>query len=225
MTISSQGVLFDLDGTLIDHFNVLYRCYEYTLGQLGRPIPDFETVRRSVGGSMEVTMRHYVEEDQFEEAAHIWRQHFDSIFLEDVTMLPGARELVEELSKRGYRQAVFTNKIGDQSRRIITHLGLDSMIEFVLGANDTPHRKPQTAFSRAVMDRLPIEDSRIVFIGDSPFDVHAAHCVSRPAYCVTTGTHTEAELKEAAADGVFPGMVELAREVFSIELEMAGETA
>ncbi len=75
------------------------------------------------------------------------------------------------------------------------------------------------------MDRLPIEDSRIVFIGDSPFDVQAAHCVSRPAYCVTTGTHTEAELKEAAADGVFPGMAELAREVFSIELELAGDTA
>jgi len=225
MTNSPQGVLFDLDGTLIDHFNVLYRCYEHTLGELGRPIPDFETVRRSVGGSMEVTMGHYVEEDQLQEAAGIWRRHFDKIFLDDVTVLPGARELVEELSKRGYRQAVFTNKIGDQSRRIITHLGLDSMIEFVLGANDTPHRKPQTAFSREVLARFSVEDSRIVFIGDSPFDIQAAHCVSRPAYCVTTGTHTEAELREAAADGVFPGMVELARGVFSIELELTGETA
>ena len=225
MTISPQGVLFDLDGTLIDHFSVLYRCYEYTLGRLGRPIPDFETVRRSVGGSMDVTMRHFVEEDQFQEAAQIWRQHFDKIFLEDVTMLPGARELVEELSKRGYKQAVFTNKIGDQSRRIITHLGLDSMIEFTLGADDTPHRKPQAAFSRAVLDRLEVDDSRIVFIGDSPFDIQAAHCVSRPAYCVTTGTHSKEELVEARADGVYSTMTELARDVFSIDLDLAREIA
>jgi phosphoglycolate phosphatase len=225
MTISPQGVLFDLDGTLIDHFKVLYRCYEYTLGRLGRPIPDFPTVRRSVGGSMDVTMRHFVEEDQFQEAAQIWREHFDKIFLEDVTMLPGARELVEELSKRGYKQAVFTNKIGDQSRRIITHLGLDSMIEFTLGANDTPYRKPQVEFSRAVLDRLEVEDSQIVFIGDSPFDVQAAHCVSRPAYCVITGTHNKAELVEAKADGVYRNLTELARDIFSIDLDLAPEIA
>jgi len=174
---------------------------------------------------MEVTMGHFVEEDLLSEAAHLWRQHFDRILLRDVTVLPGARELVEQLNKRGCRQAVFTNKIGHQSRRIITHLGLDSRFEFVLGANDTPFRKPQPAFSREVMERMPVEDSRIIFVGDSPFDVQAAHCVSRPAYCVTTGTHTEAELVEAGADGVFPDMDELAREVFRIDLKSPGETA
>jgi phosphoglycolate phosphatase-like HAD superfamily hydrolase len=225
MTNNPRGVLFDLDGTLIDHFNVIYQCYEYTLRWLDRPVPDFETVRRATGGSMEVTMKYFVEKDQIKEAGQIWRQHFDKIFLDDITMLPGARELVEELSKRGYKQAVFTNKIGEQSRKIITHLGLDSMMEFVLGANDTPNRKPQTAFSREVLDRLKVEKSRVVFVGDSPFDIQAAHCVSRPAYCVTTGTHTEAELIDAAADGIFLNLIELAREVFSINLELAGETA
>ena len=41
MTFQAQGILFDLDGTLIDHFHVLYRCYKHTLGQMGLPIPDF----------------------------------------------------------------------------------------------------------------------------------------------------------------------------------------
>jgi len=224
MAFQAQGILFDLDGTLIDHFNVLYRCYRHTLGQLGLPIPDFETVRRSVGGSMEVTMSGFVGKEHMQKAVELWRLHFDSIFLEDVTMLPGSFELVEELHRRGHCQAVFTNKIGAQSRRVCTHLGLDPMIEFVLGANDTPYRKPQPAFSQAVVDRLPIPDNRIVFIGDSPFDIEAAHCVSRPAYCVTTGTHTKEELIVAGADGIFPDMFELARTVFSIELEPAAKS-
>ena len=91
MTFQPQGVLFDLDGTLLDHFNVLYRCYVHTLGKLGLAVPDFETVRRSVGGSMEVTMGHFVGQDHMKEAIAIWRRHFDEIFLEDVTMLPGSR--------------------------------------------------------------------------------------------------------------------------------------
>lgn len=219
MTFQAQGILFDLDGTLIDHFNVLYRCYRHTLGQMGLPIPDFETVRRSVGGSMEVTMSGFVEKEHLQEAGEIWRHHFDSIFLEEVTMLPGSRELVEELHRQGHRQAVFTNKIGDQSRRICTHLGLDPMIEFTIGANDTPYRKPQPEFSRAVIERMPVPNDRILFVGDSPFDIEAAHCVGRPAWCVTTGTHTHEELTEAGADGVYPDLMALARSVFSIELE------
>lgn len=219
MTFQAQGILFDLDGTLIDHFNVLYRCYRHTLGKMGLPIPDFETVRRSVGGSMEVTMSNFVGQEHLQEAGDIWRRHFDTIFLEEVTMLPGSRELVEELHRQGHRQAIFTNKIGDQSRRICTHLGLDPMIEFTIGANDTPYRKPQPEFSQAVLKRLSVPDDRILFVGDSPFDIEAAHCVARPAYCVTTGTHSREELIEAGADGVFPNLFELARSVFSIELE------
>lgn len=221
MTFQAQGILFDLDGTLIDHFNVLYRCYRHTLGQMGLPIPDFETVRRAVGGSMEVTMSGFVGAEHLQEAGEIWRRHFDLIFLEEVTMLPGSCELVEELHRRGHRQAVFTNKIGDQSRRICTHLGLDPMIEFTIGANDTPYRKPQPEFSQAVLARLSVPDDRILFVGDSPFDIEAAHCVSRPAYCVTTGTHSHDELVAAGADGVFENLFELAQSVFSIELEVS----
>ncbi|MEX0325004.1 MAG: HAD family hydrolase, partial [Puniceicoccaceae bacterium] len=32
-----KAVLFDLDGTLIDHFRVIYRCYQYALEHLGLP--------------------------------------------------------------------------------------------------------------------------------------------------------------------------------------------
>ena len=222
MAFHPQGILFDLDGTLLDHFNVLYRCYEHTLEHLGLAVPDFKTIRRTVGGSMEVTMGHFVGPEQMEEAVALWRRHFDAIFLEDVTMLPGCHALVEELHRRGAHQAIFTNKIGNQSRRICTHLGLDPMIEFVLGANDTPFRKPQPEFSRAVLERMPVPAAETIFIGDSPFDIEAARCVSRPAYCVTTGTHTREELEAAGADGVFTDMSELARAVFSIELEPAG---
>jgi phosphoglycolate phosphatase len=55
-------------------------------------------------------------------------------------------------------------------------------------------------------------------IGDSPYDIQAAHNGGFPCYAVTTGTHTHDELTATGADGVFPDMAALAREIFALDL-------
>jgi phosphoglycolate phosphatase len=48
-----------------------------------------------------------------------------------------------------------------------------------------------------------------MLVGDSPFDVMAAHNGGFPCWCVTTGTHDAEQLRAAAADAVFPDLFEL----------------
>jgi phosphoglycolate phosphatase len=210
-------VFFDLDGTLIDHFETLYRCYEHALTAIGLPVPSREVVRRSVGGSMEVTMRRFVsDEAQHAAAAKAWRAFFAAHYLDDVKLMPGARELVGALHARGLRLGVLTNKIGEQSRGICRHLGLESMLDLVLGANDTAFRKPQREFSALALERLGTAAAETIVIGDSPFDIEAAHVVGMRAVCVTTGTHNADELRAATADAVFPNFAELGAAVFDV---------
>lgn len=206
---AKRGVLFDLDGTLIDHFETLYRCYEYTLGRLQHPVPTREFVRRSVGGSMEVTMRHFLPEAQIPAAARIWREHLERIFLDDVKLMPGARELVPALHATGRRLGVFTNKLGETSRGIMRHLALERWLVLVLGANDTPYRKPQREFSQLALERLGTTAAETLLVGDSPFDVEAARSVGMRCACVNTGTHTTAELRAAGADAVYDDLTTL----------------
>lgn len=212
-----KGVLIDLDGTLIDHFDTLYQCYAYTLGRLGQPVPPADVVRRSVGGSMEVTMRKFVGAELVEEAAAIWRDHLSSIYLDDVKLMPGGLWLVETLSGGGIRLGVFTNKIGNHSRGVCKHLGVANFFAMNLGANDTAFRKPQPEFTALALKKLGTTRADTCLLGDSPYDIASAHAGGIPCFCVTTGTHTAEELMEAKADGVFENLFELGEKLFGLQ--------
>ena len=213
-----RGVLLDLDGTIVDHFDTLYRCYRETFEHLGLDPPDGPTVRRSVGGSMEITMSKLVAQPELrEKAASWWRQHFTAIYLDDVKPMPGALWMLRELAARGLILGVLTNKIGEQSRGICTHLGFDPYLKFVIGANDTGYRKPQREFSELALMRLGVAAEEAVLVGDSPYDIEAARHLGIHAPCVTTGTHSAEELRAAGADAIYEDLYTLGEAVFGLK--------
>lgn len=212
-----RALLFDLDGTLIDHFRAIYRAYRYAAEQLGEPPVSYEKVRRTVGGSVPVTMRRLLGRDDVDEALVLFRDYFPRIMLEEVDPLPGAAWLVTALRDRGYRTAVFTNKDGPHARAVIDHLGWSHLFDAVIGTTDTPHRKPEEAFSRHVLDTLGISAAEAALIGDSPFDFQAARVVGMPAYGVATGSHTLPELQAENPDGAWPDLYALGADLFALD--------
>ena len=211
----TQAALFDMDGTLVDHFDTIRRCYQFAAESMGKTPPDYDTVKRAVGGSMPVTIRSFFEESEVDEAMRLWNQRFDEIHLEGVTLLKGARELLDAIAARGIRAAVFTNKHGRHSRSIIESLGLSQRFDLVLGAGDTPYRKPQRELSEIVLERLGSSASETIMIGDSPFDIEAARCVGMTSFCVPTGSHSAEELEEAGADRIFENLQAIADGIFA----------
>lgn len=202
-------LLLDLDGTLVDAFTTIHRSYVHTLPQLGLPAPTMEQVRRAVGGGLENAMRHFVPEAQLAEAVKRHIEHTTSILLEDVTLMPGALELLRSQHAAGVTLGVFTNKRGDQARQICAHLGIMLYLDGVFGAKDTAWLKPQPEFAAHVLDQLGARPDSTMLVGDSPFDVKAAHHGRFPCWCVTTGTHDAEQLRAANADAVFPDLFAL----------------
>lgn len=203
-------LLLDLDGTLVDAFTTIHRSYVHTLPQLGFPAPTMAQVRRAVGGGLENAMRHFVPEALVAEAVRLHVAYTDSILLEDVTLMPGALELLRAQQAAGVALAVFTNKRGDHARAICAHLGVTPFLRGVFGARDTAWLKPQPEFAAHVLEQLGARPETTLLIGDSPFDVQAAHHGGFPCWCVTTGTHDATQLATAKADAVFPDLITLA---------------
>ena len=208
-------VLFDMDGTLVDHFETIFRCYEYAAQALDKTPPTFDEVKRAVGGSMPVTIKTFFDDESLEAAKMHWNKRFDEIHLEGVRLLDGARELIGELDRREFRLAVFTNKSGDHTRNIIRSLGLFDSFSLILGANDTNFRKPQPQLSQHALNQLGIEGNEALLIGDSPFDIESAKCVGMKCYCVSTGSHSKEELEAANADCVFDDLPDLMDSLFA----------
>jgi phosphoglycolate phosphatase len=206
-------VLFDLDGTLIDHFKAIHRCHAYTMKQLGLTEPTMAQVRAAVGGGVELAVERLVGPALKAAALAIYRPYWDATMLEDVELLAGARELLLLLRQHGIRTAVYTNKHGPSSRLTCAHLGLTELLDGNFGATDTPWLKPDLAFTRHVLIALGANLADTLLVGDSPFDVATSRNAGLGFIGVTTGTHTVVELQAAGADRVCADLFEVAREL------------
>lgn len=193
-TNNIRCVLFDLDGTLIDHFTCIYRCYCYAQEKLSLPRVSYETVLHTVGGSVPVTLARLFGEELAQKALPLYRERFAQIMLEDIKPLPQTPEILQTLKKRGLKTGVFTNKEGAASRAIIEHLGWGQWLDAVIGTQDTQWRKPQPEYSQYALDTIGSTAEETLMVGDSPFDLLAAQAVGMPAVLVATGSHTLAEL-------------------------------
>lgn len=206
-------VLFDLDGTLIDHFKAIHRCHTHAMTTLGLPAPTLERVRAAVGGGVEIAVERLVGPELKAAALAVYRPHWNATMLEDVELLPGAKELLVALRQHGSRTAVFTNKHGPSSRTTCAHLGLAALLDGNFGATDTPWLKPDPQFTRHVLTALNVDTASTVLVGDSPYDYQAAQKAGLAFIGVTTGTHTADELRAAGAERICSDLLEVAREL------------
>lgn len=185
-----RTVLFDLDGTLIDNFTAIHRCYSDVAVSLGLVPKSLAAIRAAVGGSISLTMSRLIGDELAPEGIRRFRKHFPEVMFEGVFVLPGVKWILRNLRERGVRTAVFTNKDHDATLALLAHLGLTDLLDgaFGTGTEKMPWRKPQREYSEAVLAAMNSVPAKTLMVGDSPFDIQAA-AVDMPVACVTTGTH------------------------------------
>ncbi|MFA6959435.1 MAG: HAD family hydrolase [Opitutaceae bacterium] len=201
-----RTVLFDLDGTLMDHLPAIHRSYVHTLPLLGLPAPTYQQVKNAIGGGLENAMLNFVPPSRLDEALAIYRPFWDATMLSGAELMPGARVLLEQLRAAGVVCAVFTNKHGPSARLVCEHLGVTPLLAGVFGAKDTPWLKPAREFADHALAALGADPATTCLIGDSPWDVQAALNAHFPCFGVTTGTHGANELRAAGAAGVYDSL-------------------
>ena len=206
-------VLFDLDGTLIDHFKAIHRCHVYAMRQLGLPEPTMEQVRAAVGGGLDLAITRLAGAAQLPAILPHFHKHWNATHLDDVILLDGAMQLLQSLNQFGISCAVITNKRGYSSREISDHLALTPFLNGVYGAEDTPWLKPAQEFTQHVLAQLGTNTANTVLVGDSPFDVQTALNAGLDFIGVTTGTHSADELKSAGATHIVTDLIAVAREL------------
>ncbi|MBA4137199.1 MAG: HAD family hydrolase [Opitutus sp.] len=209
-----RTVLLDLDGTLIDHFGAIHRCHSHAMRQIGLPAPTMQEVRDAVGRGLEDAIADLAGAENVARILPYYLEHWRATNLQDVKLLPGAKELLERCRTHGVTCAVFTNKRGDASREVCRHLGLTPLVAEIFGAGDTAWLKPQAEFSAHAVRTLGAEASSTVVVGDSVFDLAAAQNGGLGFFGVTTGTHSADELRAHGATRIFPDLTAVSAALF-----------
>jgi phosphoglycolate phosphatase len=170
-----RAVLFDWDNTLVDTWATIAECYRATFAAFGLSPWTEEEVRRRAHGSLR-DLFPVLFEDRSGEAEGVFYDTFQRIHLERLQALPGAAELLAHCRDRGCYVAVVSNKMGDNLRKELAHLGWQRWVSRAVGARDCPRDKPAPdPIFRALEGTGIVPGETVWMVGDTPADLRCAH--------------------------------------------------
>lgn len=205
-----RAVLFDFDGTLANSFTPITSSTNHVRQKFGLPpLPESE-IRHYVGYGLTNLMQALIPNAPTEEAIDIYRSHHQTVMLTQTKLMPGVAETIHELSRRGFRMAVCSNKQVEFTRQLIKTLGLDQYFKAVLGPEDVDNRaKPDPAMLLEGLRRLEVSKDEAVYVGDMAIDVHTAQSAGIVVWLVPGGAAGEESAEAAGPNRVLNGFAEI----------------
>ena len=206
-----RGLLFDLDGTLVDSVPDLAAALDTALESLGYPPAGEARARHWVGnGAPKLAQRGLAWALQVDEvrapAAQVERllAEFYRAYGEDSwsrsQLYPGVREALEYWAAQGIKMACVTNKPERFTHPLLAHFGMDALLPVVVGGDTLPQRKPDPAPLLLACERLGVSVGSTVMVGDSINDVQAARACHMPVACVSYGYNHGSPIADAKPD-------------------------
>ena len=169
-----RAVLFDWDNTLVNTWPTIVECYRDTFTALGQT-PWTARVRDRAHGSLRDVFPPLFGE-RAGEAEKVFYETFYRIHLERLEALPGAAALLARACAAGCYVAVVSNKVGDNLRAELAHLGWGKWISRAVGAKDAKRDKPAPDPIFMALNGTGIApDHDVWMVGDTPADLKCAH--------------------------------------------------
>ncbi len=191
-------VIFDLDGTLTQSEEGIFRCAEYALEKMQWKKPDAQTLRRFIGPPLVFSFQEYagMTREQAERATELYRERYTTVGLFENRVYPGIRTLLRALKKRGDWVAVATGKPQGPSERILAYFGLDRWIDRVVG----PDHGAEAGKAELIRAALPDSWDTAYMAGDRKFDIEGGKEAGLRTIGAGFGYGSEEELRGSGCD-------------------------
>jgi HAD superfamily hydrolase (TIGR01509 family) len=206
MTRVPKGVLFDVDGTLVDTPYLHAVCWWEALQEFGYDVP-MARIHRAIGMGSDKIVKHLTgtEIDGASDGhAEKYRRYWDRL-----RPTPGAAELVRECKRLGLAVALASSANKDEFGVLRNTLDADDAVDHATNADDADESKPAPDILEAALAGAGLRADEVVFVGDSLWDVYACAKLDIPCIGVTCGGISAAELREAGAVEVYADPAEL----------------
>jgi HAD superfamily hydrolase (TIGR01509 family) len=201
------GVLFDVDGTLVDTNYLHTLAWSRALRNAGEWAP-MNAIHRLVGMGGDQLVAELVGHDS--PAAVAARPGHYRALLDDVRVLPGATDVLRAVHDAGVAVVLATSAPDDELDFVLRLLAADDAIDARTTADDVGASKPDPEIIVTAMAVGSVDPRRALIVGDSVWDVQAARAAGIGCIAVETGGFSQHELSEAGALHVYRDVRELA---------------
>ncbi|MDR0882456.1 MAG: HAD family hydrolase [Candidatus Adiutrix sp.] len=178
MTPDFQAVIFDLDGTLLYTLEDLADSLNTVLAEAGLPRRPLADYRFMVGNGLEtLTVRALPEDRRRPEDVRPILRKFSALYRERQLIktrpYPGIEELLADLTGRGLRLAVFSNKAHPNTLSVVEHF-FPGMFQAILGLQPGRPPKPDPAGALSLAAQVSLSPGQFIYLGDSGVDMKTA---------------------------------------------------
>jgi HAD superfamily hydrolase (TIGR01662 family) len=211
-----KGVIFDIDGTLVDSFPVYCSAFnrgiqQYNLGPVSSRFL-IDALKRSAN-LLEVFRKVFppgTDEALIERCRKEILELFMKAEVEEVKLFPGVRELFKNLRDKGIRIGVATGRtsLPEKEWERFKRYGLDAFIDSIVTSREVEKRKPAPNAILECANRLKIPTENCVVVGDTEADIMASRSAGAIAVAVSTGEDDHALLERENPEFLFKTLVE-----------------
>ena len=209
-----DGVIFDLDGTLVDTLEDIGDAMDRVLAREGAPGHTYGEYRYLIGHGIRnlVTEALPAELRSDERVARCYERMIDDYGVNSLVKTrpyEGVPELVRGLRAGGVPLAIHSNKSEALTRDIVAALLDPDDFVLVYGARPDAPLKPDPAVALAIAARFGLPPARVVYLGDSLVDMRTATAAGMIPVGAAWGFRTREELVESGAAVVIDAPLDL----------------
>lgn len=192
-----QGVIFDLDGTLINSLEDLARSCNTVLEELGLPTHSIDSYRFRVGNGIGKLVERSLPEDKqdlYFQALARFKEIYRENAMKYTKVYPQITEVLETLEAKGYPLGICTNKHQEAAEALAEHFFGNKFFDILMGDTADSKRKPNPEKVLKIADIWDIEPKDILYLGDSDVDMQTAVNAGMVPVGVLWGFRPEEEL-------------------------------
>jgi HAD superfamily hydrolase (TIGR01509 family) len=208
--MANGAVVLDVDGTLIDSNDAHARAWVDAFAEHGITVP-FDKVRRAIGMGGDKLMPHVADLDEESTLGQIISDRRGEIFkrkyLPRLKPFPRVRELLERFRANDITLTVASSAQKDELEALLQIAGVSDLIDAQTSSDEADRSKPDPDIVHAAMERAKCPKDRIVMLGDTPYDIAAAHRAGIPIIALECGGWKAEELRDA--DAIYGSPAEL----------------
>lgn len=195
-----EAILLDIDGTLVDSNDKHTDCWVEAFAHFGKEVA-WDDIRGQIGkggdllvpDTMNAREMQAFGEKLKEYRGELWKEKY----MDGVRPFPGAVEAIRALHERGVKLALASSSNPDEVEYYVELLGVDDLLTGTTSKEDAEFSKPSPEIFRAALERLKSDPARTMAVGDTPYDILAAHRTPVPIAAVLCGGFPRESLTKA----------------------------